>query len=156
MKKGYIFFFSALYFLFASKAVAAAPVPDTGQTACYDNTTVIECPAPGAPFSGQDAQYQTGTRSHTKLDGSGDDLPDTASSWAMVRDNVTGLIWECKTDDGSVHDKDNTYESGEASLLIDALNTMEFGGFDDWRLPDVKELSSLTNRRICISTLSPF
>ena len=27
----------------------------------------------------------------------------------MVRDNVTGLFWEVKTDDGSIHDKDNTY-----------------------------------------------
>jgi hypothetical protein len=26
----------------------------------------------------------------------------------MIRDNVTGLIWEVKTDDGTIHDKDHT------------------------------------------------
>jgi len=26
-----------------------------------------------------------------------------------VRDNVTGLIWENKTDDGTIHDKNNQY-----------------------------------------------
>jgi hypothetical protein len=41
-------------------------------------------------------------------------LPDSAGSWAMVRDNGTGLIWEIKTNkDGTKnytnpHDADNT------------------------------------------------
>ena len=43
---------------------------------------------------GQDAQYDIGRRSFTKLDINGQDLPDMAVSWSMVRDNVTGLIWE--------------------------------------------------------------
>lgn len=34
--------------------------------------------------------------SYTKLDGSGNALPVSATSWVMVRDNVTGLIWEVK------------------------------------------------------------
>ncbi len=38
------------------------------------------------------------------LDAGGNALPDTATSWVMVRDNVTKLIWEVRTDDGSVHD----------------------------------------------------
>jgi hypothetical protein len=41
---------------------------------------------------------------YTKLDGSGNELPDSAKSWTTVRDNLTGLIWEMKTDDGSIHD----------------------------------------------------
>ena len=35
----------------------ASPVVDTGQTACYDATTGIACPAVGKPFFGQDAQF---------------------------------------------------------------------------------------------------
>jgi hypothetical protein len=37
--------------------------------------------------------------SYTKLDDSGNDLLDSAMSWVMMRDNVTGLTWENKTDD---------------------------------------------------------
>ncbi len=125
----------------------AAPVPDTGQTLCYDDGTlgVIPCPQPGEQFYGQDAQYGTNALSYTKLDASANNLPDSAPSWAMVRDNLTGLIWECKTDDTSIHDKDNTYQSPGAQLLINELNEAVFGGFSDWRLPDIKELSCLVN-----------
>lgn len=34
---------------------------------------------------------------YTKLDANGDELPDSASAWTCVRDNVTNLIWEVKT-----------------------------------------------------------
>lgn len=30
-------------------------------------------------------------------------------SWACTKDNVTGLIWEVKLDDGGIRDKDNVY-----------------------------------------------
>jgi hypothetical protein len=87
--------------------VMAGPVPDTGQTKCYDNSIEIACPNPGESFYGQDAQYIVNPQSYTKLDAQGNELSSNASSWIMVRDNVTGLIWEIKTDDDSVHDKDN-------------------------------------------------
>ncbi len=54
--------------------------------------------------------------SYTKLDSSGNPLPDQTVSyattpWACVQDNVTGLIWEVKTDNtpSDLHDKDDTY-----------------------------------------------
>jgi hypothetical protein len=146
-------FTAMLAFVMMLPAVAlAGPVPDTGQTACYDDAgNVITCPQPGQPFYGQDAQYGTNTQSYTKLDASANDLPDSASSWAMVRDNLTDLIWECKTDDNSIHDKDNTCHSPDAQQLINQLNAAEFGGFSDWRLPDVKELSCIVN----MSRMSP-
>jgi Viral BACON domain/Putative binding domain, N-terminal len=56
----------------------AAPVPDTGQTKCYNATVEIPCPAPGQPFYGQDANYTINPMSYTKLDGSGNVLPDSA------------------------------------------------------------------------------
>ena len=74
----------------------AGSLPDTGQTKCYDDTQEITCPSPGQPFYGQDAQYSTYPQSYTKLNENGYALPHEAPSWVMVRDNVTGLIWEVK------------------------------------------------------------
>ena len=48
----------------------AAPVPDTGQTKCYDVAgNVITCPSPGQALYGQDANYSINPMSFTKLDG---------------------------------------------------------------------------------------
>ena len=54
--------------------------------------------------------------SFTKLGSDGYPLSANASSWSCVQDNVTGLIWEVKTDGGNgddiggdLHDKDDTY-----------------------------------------------
>ena len=100
---------------------SAGPVPDTGQTKCYDNSGEIPCPQPGEAFYGQDAQYQGPARSYTKLGQDGVALPDAATpadGWIMTRDNVTGLIWEIKTDDGSIRDKDNTYSWANAQSVF--------------------------------------
>ncbi len=142
--------------------------PDTGQNKCYNNSSEIECPASGEAFHGQDAQYN-GLRSYTKLGYNGVELPDDATladGWVMTRDNVTGLIWEVKTDDGSIHDKDNNFTwcdtnpdtnggdqgacadpaaEDDTEAFIAKLNQDNFGGFSDWRMPTVKELSTLVN-----------
>jgi hypothetical protein len=76
--------------------VLSWPIPDTGQTKCYDNEKEIPCPQPGEDFYGQDGNYIINPPSYTKLDENGNSLPDDAASWLMVKDNVTGLVWEKK------------------------------------------------------------
>ena len=151
----------------------AAPVPDTGQIKCYDVAgNVITCPSPGQALYGQDANYSTNPLSYTKLDGSGNALPDSTASWVMVKDNVTGLIWEMKTNKDGVknyndpHDADNTYtwydsnpatNGGNAGTpgsgtdtedFIKALNDANYGGYSDWRLPTIKELAYIVDYSI--------
>ena len=68
---------------------------------------------------------------------------------AMIQDNQTGLIWEAKTFDPN----DNRYFQKAMSWeeftkdYINQLNTMKYGGFDDWRAPSKHELRSLINYR---------
>ena len=67
----------------------------------------------------------------------------------MVRDNVTGLIWENKTDDNSIHDRDNVYTWQDTQdIFIATLNSQSFGGHTDWRLPTIKELSTIVDSSI--------
>jgi len=129
----------------ASPPVSSAKVPDTGQTKCYNwMGNQITCPLPGEKLYGQDGNDTINPPSYTKLDSSGNDLSDSATSWAMVRDNVTGLVWEVKTDDETLNDKNNQYTWQEATaLFIETLNSSEFGGYSDWRLPTVKELACI-------------
>ena len=58
---------------------------------------------------------------YTKLDASGNKLPSSARSWACVLDNRSGLIWEVKTDDGGVRDKNNEYRWGGKGVSEVAL-----------------------------------
>ena len=146
------------------------PVPETGQTKCYDDTVEIPCPSPGEDFYGQDASYSINPMSYTKLGYGGTELPDTATftdGWIMTRDNVTGLIWEVKQDWDSTanydnpHDPDNKYiwydsdpntnggcagpssDKPNTEDFITVLNTQNFGGYSNWRLPNQKELHSI-------------
>lgn len=118
-------------------------------------------------------------RGYTKIanDGSelaaGASLGTGASDWACTRDNITGLIWEIKTDDSGLRDKDWTYAWYDTDTSIngnnsgstgsntcnstlpsnlcnttafrDAVNTAGLCGATDWRLPTGKELQSLVH-----------
>ncbi len=162
---GIVFIVLAIYFALFSSLQAAEPLSDTGQTKCFDESGVEinPCPAPGTAFYGQDAHYSR-DRSYTKLDSDDNNLSNLTTNWSMVRDNVTGLIWEVKQSRDGVknydnpHDTDNTYtwystgiggtpgDSTDTEDFINSLNTGSgFCGHTDWRLPTIKELSRLTD-----------
>ncbi len=135
--------------------------PGTNVSTCYDaaGNVLDPCPAEGEDFYGQDAQYQEPVRSRSY---------SVLGGGIMVRDNVTGLIWERKenrdstADYANPHDADNTYTwcdtdpntnggnqgtcgTNDTEDFIDALNSANFGGHNDWRLPTLKELVTLVD-----------
>jgi len=91
---------------------ATHPLNDTGIThslldeTCVD--TAQDCGFGRDATDNDDADGHAGF-SFTKLDSTGDDLAVSATSWDCVKDNVTGLIWEVKTNEGGLRDRDNTY-----------------------------------------------
>jgi hypothetical protein len=87
---------------------------------------------------------------YSKLDSNGRQLADSAQSWIMVQDNETGLIWEVKRNLNGVkindnpNDADNTYTwFGCNQYFISFLNSSNWGGFSDWRLPTAEELKTI-------------
>jgi hypothetical protein len=95
-------------------------IVDTGQVQCYNNSRVISCPEPGEAFYGQDAQHD-GDQPAYKDNGDG-----------TVTDLNTGLMWQ--------------QDPGEKMLYSEAVagaDSFSLAGYDDWRLPTIKELYSL-------------
>lgn len=75
-----------------------------------------------------------------------------ANNDGTVTDNLTALLWEQKTDDGGIHDKDNrpTWSASGAAAdggvftgFLATLNGACFAGQCDWRLPTLTELATL-------------
>lgn len=96
------------------------PIVDTGVIDFYDHTSQIAEPSEGDAFYGQDATYQTNTPSY---EDNGD---------GTVTDNVTDLMWQ------QILDEKMTYEEA-----VEYAEICTLGGYDDWRIPSIKELYSL-------------
>lgn len=108
----------------------------TGQTQCDLGTTELGA-CPGSP-AGQDGQVSAL--------GVGAPLTYVDGGNGTITDQSTGLVWEKLSNDGSIHDADVFYTWTEAmTLKIAALNTSRFAGYDDWRLPNRRELESLVH-----------
>lgn len=91
-----------------------------------------------------------------------------ANNWACTRDNVTGLVWEVKTESGlrsrsntyTWYNPDGTANGGDAGgqnggacagsgcdtdAFVKAVNAQGLCGGKDWRLPTRKELLSIVD-----------
>lgn len=106
-------------------------LPATGQTGCWDvNGTAIPC-----AYTGQDGELQAGAV-----------LSYTDNGDGTLTDNNTGLVWEKKGNDGSIHDFLTRYSWDQAfSVHVATLNAIRFAGHGDWRLPNVRELQTIVN-----------
>jgi len=131
-------------------------LPDTGQTFCCDNSSVITCPAEGEDFWGQDAQfgwdlYVTPAERYERT--------EPVASEPVVFDKITQLMWQgcaagltgagCVDGDAESYNwyeatgtPDDTYNPGGA---VDYCGDLDWGGYTDWRLPTVRELSWIVN-----------
>lgn len=158
---------------------------DTGVYWCSsDNENFLDCPVSG--FPGQDAEHGRDRSAlegklekigqgrigfdFSKVGANGEVLPPDSPSWACVRDNHTGLLWERKTDDpDSLNFKDHTYSwysansennGGSSGLadggncvgsscdttgFVDAVSSSGLCGTSKWRLPNVAELLSIVD-----------
>lgn len=176
---------AALLLVCCLPGLALAELNDTGIVHFGDKTS-YELAGEPAGHPGQDARFgrdaaaiagklvKTGGGAKgfdfTKLDAEGKPLPAGAKSWACVRDNVTGLVWEVKTADGDLRDGHNHYtwynpdpstnggapgaETGadckggiqcNTHAYTQAVNATRLCGFGDWRLPQRRELRSLVD-----------
>src|SRR5262245_50196303 len=101
----------------------------TGQTTCYTSGGfAISCAG-----TGQEGELQKGLDPTYVDNGDG-----------TITDVRTGLMWEKLSQDGSIHDYRNFHTWTQTfSVHIAGLNSANFAGHSDWRLPNVNELHSL-------------
>lgn len=95
-------------------------IVDTDVISFYDDSSIITAPLVGEPFYGQDANYSGNKASYTN------------NNDETITDNVTGLMWE--QDMGDKITFEDAFLKAENSTL---------GGYNDWRVPTLKELYSL-------------
>lgn len=115
----------------------------------------------------EDIKIAQASRRYTKLDSGGNALSALATSWSCVKDNTTGFVWEEKTNDGGVRDKDWRYRhmhnyggygnlvdtngqtlckglgTCDAYTYVNAVNGSGLCGRNTWRLPLPRELGTI-------------
>jgi hypothetical protein len=126
-------------------------------------------PSSSVPATGQTTSYGPGSDGAVQA---GAALAYTDNGDGTITDNNTDLMWEKKSDDGSIHDWDNTYTWGMSSppytmngtmvmTFLDTLNDVGgggascFAGHCDWRIPNRNELLSIVNIENLFPSVSP-
>jgi len=91
-------------------------LPKTGQTISYRD--------------GDDGYYEAGWEDGERFTDNGD---------GTITDNATGLMWP----DDANGDGGNSGNAVNFNAALDYAEALEFAGYDDWKLPNYFELSSL-------------
>lgn len=119
-------------------ATSYHPLPDTGQIRCHDPFwNEISCVG-----TGRDGEYyglQPSFRRYPDYKGTGDDI---------TLDVNTGLMWMSRTADTN---SDGTVDFDDALSWDDAqhyCSNLHHAGMDDWRVPDIFELSSIVDHGV--------
>jgi hypothetical protein len=110
-------------------------IVDTGLEIFYDDAREIEQPQVGERFYGQDGHYV----------GTGFSFQDNGDG--TVSDLNTGLMWQKSPDFDSrvIYDEAMAY-----------AENFELAGYDDWRVPTVKQLISIADFNGNIRTRTPY
>jgi hypothetical protein len=119
-----------LFYSIGNSQTLTYPMVGTGQINSYNNSAIITLPISGQSFYGQNTNHPGNTPSYTN-NGNG-----------TITDNVTGLMWEKTTDkngDGVI----NYYDKKTYTEALASASSCTTGGYNDWRLPTIKEIYSL-------------
>jgi hypothetical protein len=132
----------------------AGGLNDTGVSACGAGVLAL-AGCPQAAYPAQDAQHGRDANSltnsdtdgskgfsFTKLDSDGNALASNAATWACVRDNVTGKLWEAKT----AGNQTATYTWAAAQAYATGIGSL--CGVSGWRLPTPRELTGLLDNSL--------
>lgn len=96
------------------------PIVDTGVSRFYNTTQEISAPQEGDVYYKQDAYYQGNAPAYRD------------NNDGTITDTVTGLMWQKDMGDKCTYDE-----------ALKKAKALRLGGYDDWRIPTIKELYSL-------------
>ena len=119
-----------------SQGSSSLTLPRTGQTSCYDTTGAV-MPCSG---TGQDGELKKGAAWPT--------VRFVNNADQTVTDAMSGLIWSRDANPAGPAACGTTgAKTWQAALdYVKCLNSYNYLGYNDWRMPNARELMSLTNR----------
>ncbi|MFT3927820.1 MAG: DUF1566 domain-containing protein [Myxococcales bacterium] len=129
-------------------------VPPTGQTHCYNETVEITCPGSAGgsacattSFCGQDAQVTDPARTFTCKASGGTDksCAGAAAATDMVVDSRSQLWWQREGPSDYAAACGGATQYCTFSKATSYCNDVTYGGYSDWRMPDLFELLSITH-----------
>jgi len=140
----------------AAAAQSPAGSPGAGNRGLPEKGAPGPCPTAPAPILRTGQVKSFGPASDGELR-AGADPSFRDNGDGTITDQRSGLVWEKKSNDGSIHDMDNVYAWGRSvepytmdgpvvTEFLAALNTKPcFAGHCDWRIPNLRELQTLAN-----------